>query len=135
MTRDYPDVLNEGGVWTDWTHYNARSLLYWYREWHERDLVLDPTDSNEITILLAGRLDDPDPGFDPGAPARKSPRWADDTITRGEINLISEWLSFHFTGGIVEDFSGDGEWRLDCMNWGRFVPSGGQTPRSFQALT
>lgn len=126
MSWDLPEVDNDGNVWTSWTHYNARSLLYWYRQWHKRDLELDNTDSYEITINLAGRLDDPEP-----IPARKGEeRWSEDRITDGEIQLITDWLATHFTGDVEEDVRDDSCWRINCLNWGRFVPSGGQTPRS-----
>lgn len=126
MSWDLPEVDNDGNVWTNWTHYNARSLLYWYRQWHKRDLELDNTDSNEITINLAGRLDDPEQ-----PPARKGEeRWTEFEITDGEIRMITDWLASHFTGDVEEDVRGDSCWRINCLNWARFVPSGGQTPRS-----
>lgn len=126
MSWDLPYVDNDGGVWTNWTWYNARSLLYWYRQWHKRDLVLNNTDSYEITIELAGRLDDPEE-----APARKGEeRWNEFEITDGEIRLITDWLATHFTGDVEEDVRSDRCWRVNCLNYGRFVPSGGQSPRS-----
>ena len=50
MSWDLPVVDNDGNVWTTWTHYNARSILYWYRNWHSRDLDLANTGPNELTI-------------------------------------------------------------------------------------
>ena len=126
-----PDIVNEDNIWTSWAYYNARSLLYWYRQWHERTLTIEPIDSNIMELVLAGRLDDPElepyrrgiPQVDP------EERWADITITDGEVNLVTDWLAFHFDAEIREQFTANQRWLIDVSGWCRFVPSGGQTPR------
>lgn len=120
-----PDIENTNNTWTNWTYYNARSLLYWYRNWNERTLTVTPVDSFIIELVLAGRLDDPE-----DFPSRKGePRWDDDVITLGEVNLVTDWLAFHLDAEIREQFVANQRWLVDVSGWGRFVPSGGQTPR------
>ena len=120
-----PDIENENNTWTKWTYYNARSLLYWYRQWHERTLFIDPVDSYIMELVLAGRLDDPEE-----IPARKGdPRWDDLRVTDGEVDLVTNWLAFHFDAEIREQYAANQRWLIDVRDWGRFVPSGGQTPR------
>ena len=120
-----PDIVNDNNTWTKWAYYNARSLLYWYRQWHERTLTITPIDSNIMQLVLAGRLDDPQE-----IPARKGePRWDDIRITGGEVNLITDWLADHLEAEIREQFDANERWLVDVSGYGRFVPSGGQTPR------
>ena len=130
-----PDIVNEDNTWTRWAYYNARSLLYWYRQWHERTLSITPLDSNIMELKLAGRLDDPEtiipyrrgiPQVDPEV----TPAWADTAITDGEVDLITNWLARHLDAEISEQFTANERWVVDVSGWGRFVPSGGQTPRS-----
>lgn len=120
-----PQIENTNNIWTPWTYYNARSLLFWYQQWHERTLTIDPVDSYIMELVLAGRLDDP-----PEIPSRKAePRWDDSRITNGEVDLVTDWLAFHFDAEIYEQFQANRRWLIDVSGWGRFVPSGGQTPR------
>ena len=132
-----PDIVNEDNIWTPWAYYNARSLLYWYRQWHQRTLTIVPLDSYIMQLVLAGRLDDPPseiipyrrdiPQVEPET--KYDARWGDVTITDGEIDLVTDWLANHFDAGIYEQFTANQRWVIDVSGWGRFVPSGGQTPR------
>ena len=129
---DLPDV---GGndVWNLWTSRQASSLKYWYQQWQSRDITVDELASGGyiIEVGLAGRLD----GSDLPPPGRANPElYYTDQANDGVVKEVREWLASHFTGAITQDWADENHWLLDCTPvngvFGRFVPSGGQEPRS-----
>lgn len=129
---DLPTV-GGNGVWNLWTSRQASSLKYWYQQWENRDVTVDELSSGGylIEVALAGRLD----GSDIIQARSEQPelyytRYAND----GVVKEVREWLASHFTGAITQDWANDQHWILDCSpvngDFGRFVPSGGQEPRS-----
>ena len=108
-----PEQIVEGGELSGNAQYQAASILYWYRRWHNRDFLVTPVDSSTFTLAPAGKLGDQ------GKLAY--------TPTEGEKKLVTGWLADRWDG----DISVEGTTiTLTCVGGGNFHPSGGGSPRS-----
>ena len=109
---EQPEVIDPDSGFSGWVQYNIANLLYHYRQWHKRDLVIGAIDHQTFTVTGAGRMEDL------GRAAS--------TPTDGEIVMVWNWLVFHWTGTIENVGEGAaGVFKLSCVGSGRFVPSGG----------
>ena len=110
-----PAEIDPESGYTGWAQYNIASLLYHYRQWHNRDLQIGMIDPQTFTIQGMGRLDDL-------GRLNEAPNM-------GEVVMVWDWVCFHWTGTIEAIGSGtSGIFKLSCSGSGRFVPSGGATP-------
>lgn len=112
-----PDQIVEGGELNGNAQYQAASILYWYRRWHNRDFLVTPVDPNTFTLSPAGKL---------GAQGRLTY-----TPTEGEKKLVTGWLADRWDG----DMSVEGTTiTLTCVGGGNFHPGGGGSPRSLTVV-
>ena len=112
-----PDQIVEGGELNGNAQYQAASILYWYRRWHNRDFLVTPVDPNTFTLAPAGKL---------GAQGRLTY-----TPTEGEKKLVTEWLANRWDG----DMSVEGTTiTMKCVGGGNFHPGGGGSPRSLTVV-
>ena len=110
---DEPEQIVEGGELNGNAQYQAASILYWYRKWHNRDFLVTPVSPSTFTLAPAGKLGDQ------GKLAY--------TPTEGEKKLVIDWLANRWDG----DMSVDGTTiTMTCVGGGNFHPSGGGSPRS-----
>ena len=95
--------------------YQVASILYWYRRWHNRDLLVKPIDSASFTISAGGKLGNNGVVANPP--------------TEGEKKRVADWLTERWDGEIT--ISGDSI-TLKCVGSGNFHPGGGGAPVSVQ---
>ena len=110
---DEPDQIVEGGELNGNAQYQAASILYWYRRWHNRDFVVTPVNSSAFTLTHNGKLGD----F--GRMAY--------TPTEGEKELVIGWLANRWDGDIAVEGT---KITMTCVGGGNFHPGGGGSPRS-----
>lgn len=112
-----PDQIVEGGELNGNAQYQAASILYWYRRWHNRDFLVTPVDPNTFTLTPAGKLGDQGK--------------LTYTPTEGERKLVAEWLANRWDG----DMSIEGTTiTMKCVGGGNFHPSGGGSLRSLSMV-
>lgn len=113
IVADEPEQIVPGGELNGNAQYQAASILYWYRRWHNRDFVVTPVSSSAFTLTPNGKLED----F--GRMAY--------TPTEGEKELVIGWLANRWDGDIAVDGT---TITMTCVGGGNFHPSGGGSPRS-----
>jgi len=113
IVADEPEQIVPGGELNGNAQYQAASILYWYRRWHNRDFVVTPVSSSTFTLTPNGKLED----F--GRMAY--------TPTEGEKELVIGWLANRWDGDIAVDGTAI---TMTCVGGGNFHPSGGGSPRS-----
>lgn len=108
-----PEQIVEGGELNGNAQYQAASILYWYRRWHNRDFNVVPVSSSTFSLTPAGKMGDQ--GRLTYAP------------TEGEKKLVADWLANRWDGDIAVDGT---TITLTCVGGGNFHPGGGGSPRS-----
>lgn len=113
IVDDEPEQIVPGGELSGNAQYQAASILYWYRRWHNRDFVVAPVSSSSFSLTPNGKLEDL------GRMAY--------TPTEGEKALVIDWLANRWDGDIAVEGT---KITLTCSGGGNFHPSGGGSPRS-----
>ena len=113
IVAEEPDQIVPGGELGGNAQYQAASILYWYRRWHNRDFIITPVSTSSFTLTPNGKMGDY------GRMAY--------TPTEGERKLVTEWLARRWDGDIAVD---DTTITLSCVGGGNFHPGGGGSPRS-----
>lgn len=117
IVDDEPEQIVPGGELGGNAQYQAASILYWYRRWHNRDFVVTPVSTSTFSLTPNGKLED----F--GRMAY--------TPTEGEKELVIGWLTDRWDGDIAVEGS---KITLTCVGGGNFHPSGGGSPRSLTVV-
>lgn len=117
IVSDEPEQIVPGGELNGNAQYQAASILYWYRRWHNRDFVVTPVSSSSFTLTANGKLEDL------GRMAY--------TPTEGEKELVIGWLANRWDGDIAVDGT---TITMTCVGGGNFHPSGGGSPRSLTVV-
>ena len=113
IVADEPEQIVPGGELNGNAQYQAASILYWYRRWHNRDFVVTPVNPSTFTLTPNGKLEDL---------GRMSY-----TPTEGEKELVIGWLANRWDGDISVEGTAI---TMTCVGGGNFHTSGGGSPRS-----